>query len=154
MSDTVKFEISIPPDSDGFVLLQCEHCGGFFKCRPSDIEDDGILNIYCPSCGLISEHYWTDDVYELANAMMENYVNDYIFDTLKKMERSLSKNKFVTFKAGKKPEPEYESPIYSSIDALEEKSFACCDRSAKIKPILKMSACYCPFCGVITFEDE
>lgn len=30
LSDTVNFEITIPSDNDGYILLQCEHCGEFF----------------------------------------------------------------------------------------------------------------------------
>lgn len=154
MNDTIKLEISIPTDSDGYVLLQCEYCGNYFKCKPSDAEDEKVLHIYCPSCGLISENYCTEEILELAMTMAENYANEYAYNTMKKLERSFSANKIIKFDAGKKPKPKYESPIYSNIDALEEKSFACCERSAKIKSILKMSACYCPFCGGITFEDE
>lgn len=154
MDDTIKFEISIPPDSDGFILMQCEYCGGLFKCRAEDIEDDKVLFIHCPSCGLISDNYLTDDVVELAETKVENYANELVNDFLDKLDRTFSSNKSIKFSGGQKPKPKYEAPIYSSVDALEEKSFACCERSAKIKSILKMSACYCPFCGGITFEDE
>lgn len=30
MDDEVTFEITIPSDGDGFVLMQCEYCGVFF----------------------------------------------------------------------------------------------------------------------------
>ena len=79
MSDTVTFEISIPSDNDGYVLLQCENCGEYFKCTPQDVESDEILNIYCPSCGLISESYFTEDVIQLANAMITNYIQDTLY---------------------------------------------------------------------------
>ena len=154
MSDTEKFEISIPTDEDGFVLLQCEHCGEYFKCTPSDVEDEKVLNIFCPSCGLISDNYLTEDVINLAMAIVTNYANDKIYDIFKSLERRNSSKSLVKFKAGHKPKHEYENPIYSSIDQLEEKHFVCCNRNAKINPILKMSASYCPFCGVITFENE
>ncbi|MBD5113246.1 MAG: TFIIB-type zinc ribbon-containing protein [Ruminococcaceae bacterium] len=154
MNDSIKFEISIPTDVDGFVLMQCEYCGDYFKCKPSDVKDDEVLFIHCPSCGLVSEDYLTDDIRELAMTMAENYASEYLNNELKKLERRFSSNKFFKIKVENKSKPKYESPIYSSIDALEEKSFVCCERSAKIKSILKMSACYCPFCGGITFEDE
>lgn len=41
MSDKINMTISIPSDDDGYVLLQCEHCGTYFKGIPSDIEDEG-----------------------------------------------------------------------------------------------------------------
>ena len=87
MSDEIHMEISIPTDDDGYVLLQCEHCGSYFKATPSDIEDDGVLEIFCPSCGLVSENYATEDVIELALAMAENVAMDMVYDTLKKMEQ-------------------------------------------------------------------
>lgn len=152
MSDVTTFEISIPPDDDGYILLQCEHCGSFFKCTSKDLEDDEILNIHCPSCGLISDNYWTEDVIELAQAKVENYAMQMIYDSFKQLERHSSKN--FKFKAGKKPKPKSENPIHSGIEALVEKQYMCCKRRAKIKPILKMSGSYCPFCGVITFGDE
>ena len=154
MSDNITVEISIPCDDEGYVLLRCSHCGELFKITASDAKDDEVLDIYCPACGLTSESYLTDDVIALANAKINNFVNDMIYDTFKKMERHNKRNSPLQFKAGKKPKHEYESPLYSTIDALEETGFCCCKRSAKVNPLLKMSACYCPFCGVIKFEDE
>lgn len=72
MSDEITMTISIPTDDEGYVLLQCEHCGTFFKGTPSALQDDGVLHIFCPSCGLISENYITDDVLELAMKMVKN----------------------------------------------------------------------------------
>ena len=54
MSNEINMTISIPTDDEGYVLLQCEHCGTYFKATPSDLKDDGVLHIFCPSCGLIS----------------------------------------------------------------------------------------------------
>lgn len=153
MSNEKTFKISIPSDEEGYVLLQCEYCGDFFKCTPGDIESEEVLNIYCPQCGLVSDNYITDDVMELAKAIATNYANDMINDFLKDMERKLASSG-IKFKAGKKTKHEHECSIYSSVDSLVEKRFCCCERSAKINPLLKMSASYCPFCGVITFEDE
>lgn len=153
MSDVVTFSISIPSDEDGFVIMQCEHCGEFFKCTPSDIESEEVFNIYCPQCGLVSDSYITDDVMELAKVIVNNYANDMINDFLHGLEKKFSTGT-IKFKAGKKLKHEHEGSIYSSVDSLVEKHFNCCNRSAKINPLLKMSASYCPFCGVITFEDE
>ena len=154
MRDTITIKISIPPDADGYVLLQCQHCGSFFKAAANDIESDEVLNIYCPSCGLISENYYTDDVIELARAKALNVANDIIHNTFKNWERHNSPKSPLKFKAGKKPKDVYESPIRSIIDNLEIKDYPCCNRSAKINPLIKMSACYCPCCGVISFDDE
>lgn len=153
MSDEIQMSITIPSDDDGYVLLQCEHCGTYFKGTPSDIQDDGVLNIYCPSCGLISDNYITEDVIELAEKMAKNIMNDMIYDMFKDLERH-SKHGVLQFKAGRRPKHETEDPIRSGIEALEICTFPCCKRTAKIKPMLKMTGAYCPFCGVKHYEVE
>ena len=153
MSDNLHMEISIPTDDDGYVLLQCPNCGTYFKATPADIQDDGVLELFCPSCGLAGESFITEDIIELALAMVQNKATDMIHDEFKKMERQFRKGP-VTFKAGKPPKHESEDPIRSGIDVLEIVSFPCCKRTAKIKPILRMTGCYCPFCGVKNYEFE
>lgn len=153
MSDEIHMTISIPTDDEGYILLKCEHCGTFFKGIPSDILDDGVLQLFCPSCGLVSDSYITDDVLELAMKMTENYVNDMIYDTFKHMERR-TRNSMIKVKAGKRPPHKSEDPIRSGIEAMEICTFPCCARTAKIKPLLKMTGAYCPFCGVKNYEIE
>lgn len=153
MDDEIHMEISIPTDDDGYVLLKCSHCGTFFKATPSDVKDNGILKLYCPSCGLVSDNYITEDVIELVLVMAKNAAMGMIYNEFKKVESQFSKGS-LTFKAGKRPDPEPENPIRSGIEALEIASFPCCNRTAKIKPMLKMTGCYCPFCGVKNYEVE
>ena len=117
------------------------------------MKDDGVFNIFCPSCGLISENYVTDDVLELAMKMVTNAFNDMIYDGFKKLERH-NKKGVISFKAGKRPKHESEDPIRSGIEAMEICNFPCCKRTAKIKPLLKMTGAYCPFCGVKNYEIE
>jgi len=152
MSDAT-FQISIPSDNDGYCLLQCPICGEYFKVQPSDYEDDGVLELYCPACGLTSENYLTEDVIELAMAKVQNYALDQIYNEFKKMEKKF-KGGSLTLKAGKKPTHEPENPIRSGIEALSITHFTCCGRSAKIKPLLQITGCYCPFCGVKNYEFE
>ena len=153
MSDLIKFEISIPSDDDGYILLQCEHCGTFFKITADDIGDDRILDIYCPCCGLISSDYLTEDVKNLAQKMGQNYAMDMMYKELNNLERK-SKKSPVRFKTGKRPKNEQENMIRTGIEALEITRLNCCERTAKIKPLLKMTGCYCPFCGVKEYEIE
>ena len=153
MDNEFSIEISIPTDDYGYILLQCSHCGTFFKSTPASLEDNRVLEIYCPSCGLTSDNYITGDVLELAVAMGHNKAMDMIYDQFKKMERQFKRGP-VTFKAGKRPKHEPENPIRSGIEALEITTFPCCNRTAKVKPILKITGCYCPFCGVKNYEVE
>ena len=143
--------IDIPTDNDGYSLLKCEHCGTFFKASPGDIQDDAVLRIFCPSCGLTSENYLTDDVVELAMNIVQNHMNNMIYDMFKGLEKQ-NKNSLLKFKVGSKPKKQSEEPIRSSIEAMEIIEFSCCNRTAKIKPLLKMTGCYCLFCGVKNYE--
>ena len=151
MNETVSFNISIPCDDDGYVLLKCEHCGELFKAPSSDVEDDSLLYIYCPGCGLVSNNYLTPDVLDLAMTIAHNYAMDLIYDAFTDMERK-TKNGILQVKAGRKPRHEDERSIKSGIEALTITEFECCNRSAKIKPLLRMTGCYCPFCGVKEYE--
>lgn len=62
MSGTEVFTISIPTDEDGQILLNCPVCNDFFKVDSTAFEDDGVFEIHCPSCGVVSDNYITDDV--------------------------------------------------------------------------------------------
>lgn len=154
MRDEIRMTIPIPTDDEGYVLLKCQHCGTLFKLAPSDFKDDGILHIFCPSCGLTSETYITEDVIELALKMAKNVAGDLIYNAFKDLERHNKRNSIIKFKAGKRPKHEPEDPIRSGIEALEITMFPCCGRTAKIKPLLKMTGAYCPFCGVKNYEIE
>lgn len=153
MSDSISLQISVPSDVDGYILLRCEYCGTYFKIPADDIEDDRLLDIYCPSCGLISKHYLTPEIIELAEAIIHNQALDLVYDAFKSLERK-TKHGFAQLKAGKKPQHIHESPIKTGIDALEITDFRCCHRSAKVKPLLRITGCYCPFCGVKEYEIE
>ena len=115
---------------------------------------DCVLRIFCPSCGLTSENYVTEDVIDLAMRMIKNTANDKLYAVFKKLERYNKRNSTIKFKAGKRIKHETEDPICSGIEALEVANFPCCKRTVKIKPLLKMTGAYCPFCGVKNYEIE
>ena len=153
MSGDITFTISIPSDDDSYILLQCEYCGSFFKITVDDYNGDSIVNLYCPSCGLISDSYLTKDVIGLAETMVENHTMNTIYNSVKSMERA-TRHSTLQVKAGKKPKPKSENPIKAGIDTLEIKRFKCCNKTAKVRPLLKLTGCYCPFCGVRSYETE
>lgn len=153
MSEIIHMEISIPTDDDGYVLLRCPNCGTFFKATPSDINNDSILELFCPSCGLAGNNCITEEVLELARTMVQNKAMKILHDEFKKTENQF-KDGHIKFKAGNRPKYEPENPIRPSIEALQIVTFPCCKRTAKVKPILKMTGCYCPFCGVKNYEVE
>lgn len=55
MSETEVFNISIPTDEDGQVLLKCFVCNDLFKVDGSVYgDDDSVFEIHCPSCGIVN----------------------------------------------------------------------------------------------------
>ena len=141
--DNKTFKIDIPADNDGFVLFQCSLCSEFFKLRASECQADDVIEIHCPSCGLISDNYFTEDIISLAMAMSVNYMREKLYDSFS----SARSNKLVNIKANK-PQYEEEYRINSGIEALEVQEYLCCNREAKIKELYKMCGSYCPYCGV------
>lgn len=152
MSNIIK-EISIPADNDGYSLLQCQLCGEFFKLIPGEVEEDDVIQLWCPCCGLVNENLFTDEVVELAMKITENKAMDMIFDEMKKWEKQF-KGSIISFKAGKKTNRKEETPIIAGIENLEVQKYECCGRRAKIKPIVKMSGSYCPYCGVSYYGNK
>lgn len=153
MRDKEVFTISVPTDEDGYILLVCPLCGELFKLEPSDFQDDSVLDVYCPGCGLVSDNYISEDVIQLGMTMAENYANGIITKELERLERK-SKGGFLEIKVKNKWRKKAEMPIMFTVDALERKMYSCCKLGAKIKPILNMGGSYCPYCGVIDYGDE
>lgn len=150
MDDYINLEIPIPADNEGHVLLKCHFCGEIFKLMISDIEDDSQLNIWCPSCGLVSESYLTEDVIELAERLIQNYATDIANDFAKNIENIFRNNSFIKVKTSSTLKKQAIDPIVIKIENLEECTFICCNKSAKISPSLKFEGSYCPFCGEVT----
>ena len=142
-----NLEISIPTDSDGFILLQCPLCGEYFKLSLDDIHADDVFQIWCPNCGLISDNYLPEEVKELALRKFKNEVNSMIHDSLKGIEKK-TRGKFISLKVNKPPQKEYEFPIIPGVDTMEIQHYSCCNRKAKITTSLKLIGSFCPFCGV------
>lgn len=139
--------IAIPSDKEGFVLLQCSHCGEFFKLQVGDICADDVIEIWCPCCGLKSDSYLTEDVIQLVLKKARNYAMDKLHEDFKKLEQK-SRRSLVSFKAGKKPSHREEYPIQTGIESMETVYYDCCKRKAKTKALYILCGSYCPFCGV------
>lgn len=146
-------EISVPTDTDGYLLLQCPYCGQFFSAPPSDVESDTVLFLHCPACGLSGESFVTEDVMETALAIAKNKMLDSLHAEMVKMERRHNRGA-VKFKAGPPPKHVHEEPIHAWINEMEIVTFPCCHLTGKIRPLLKMTGCYCIYCGVKCFEFE
>ena len=100
---------------------------------------------FCPECGaVIADKDICDCGYNKITGEVDQKKRE-------EMEKQ-SKNSFLKFKAGRKPKHQSEDPLRSGIEAMEVVEFPCCNRTAKIKPLLKMTGCYCLFCGVKNYE--
>ena len=143
----MDFEISIPTDDEGYILLQCPLCNELFKIKAEDYQDENIFEIHCPSCGLVSDNYLTDDIKDLALVKAKNYVNDQLYNSIKKMEKNFNKG-IIEFKVGKKPKSEFEKEIDATVGDFIILLSSCCHKRIKISKSLQLSGYYCPFCGV------
>lgn len=54
-----------------------------------DIEAESTIDIWCPNCGLTHENYLDDDIYELAERIVENQVAEMLNDFSKNLEKVL-----------------------------------------------------------------
>ncbi|WP_430607199.1 hypothetical protein IGJ55_000336 [Enterococcus sp. AZ170] len=147
MSDNVTFNISVPSDSEGFVILQCSLCSEFFKMTPTDFEDESQLQIWCPSCGLNPDSLITDEVIDIAMKMANNHVSDMLNDFGKEISKTFKSSGNIKFKRGSDLKKDPIDPLVSQLDNFEIHTYDCCHKKAKIRPSLKMEGGYCPFCG-------
>lgn len=151
--EETRFEIRIPCDDDGFILLRCPHCGELFKLTAEDIDSDETLDIHCPSCGLSDSNFLTQDVIDLALAKASNYAMDAIPQELHAFAKKNSSS-LIRFEVKANREREPETPIRAAIEALKIVTCHDCGREAKVSPALAMSAYTCPLCGIGQFNER
>lgn len=141
-----ELSIKLPIDEEGFVLLQCNLCGEYFKMKAEDLEAEENINIWCPYCGLKSDNYIPEEVKEMAIKKAINQMNNIIYNSFKDLERNTRNNRSCRIKSGKKPREEEIHPIKVKINKLEDKEYKCCKKKVKVKPLLIETGSYCPFC--------
>lgn len=86
------FEISIPSDNDGFIVLKCPICSEKFMIQIQDVNDDSLIDVWCPKCGLKSDNYLDDDINDLAENIIQNYIADLLNNFSEDMERTFRNN--------------------------------------------------------------
>lgn len=150
MEDT-QFQITIPTDADGYLLLHCPRCGELFKISAKTNESDSVLDNYCPACGLTSDTFLSDDVLCLALAKAKNLAVSALAKELEKQFNSASD--FFSLKIALDRE-EPEPPIVEAVDALKLVRCHDCARYSKVQPALAMSMFVCPYCGIGQFNDR
>lgn len=148
MSEIIEF--SVPSDNDGYVSFQCPHCNELFKLSTSEVQEDDVIILYCPKCGLSDEpsSFTSNDVIEHANVLVENLFNEMINDFSKSLEKGFKNNKNFSFKSGKPLPIEHPNPLYEKDSDFEEFEMSCCNRHIKLKKSGSLGYIYCPYCGV------
>lgn len=143
----MQMKINIPTDSEGYYSLECPHCKERFKALAGDINAEDILELFCPSCGLVgnSSSFFPKDVIEHAESLVLNFMQQEIFKSFKQTSRKV-KGSGVTIKTKK---PKEEAPkLLTEDEDLEIVDLFCCDKTIKVNLNHKVSNVYCPFCGV------
>lgn len=144
-----NFIISKQSDIDGFNSFKCSLCSEEFKLESSESQDEDVLELFCPNCGIPSPipTYITDDILEHASTLVMNEAMSMLDNMFKNLERSTRGNKHVTFKRGKSLPVEQPRSLYEN-DDLEKIEFLCCGRKAKLSILSKTIKPFCPYCGV------
>lgn len=143
----IKF--NIPADSDGYVSFQCPYCGNTFKLHTGECQEDDVIELFCPLCGLVDKPnaFLNDDIVQLAMDKAENLVIDMLNDFGKDLEKLFGGNSIVKAKSSKM-DKKGEKEVYE-VDSEEViLELPCCNRHLKVKYSAKESGVICPYCGV------
>jgi len=88
MSDTIKFNIPMRNDEEGFFGRECpnDECLGYFKVELGTGLQGEDLPCHCPYCGHVGPHdtFWTQDQLKYARSAAMREVQKYVDDTLKR----------------------------------------------------------------------
>lgn len=122
----------------GFSSFKCSFCGEEFKLRADEVQEDDVMELFCPSCGIPCpvSTYYTEDIKENAMILAENEMAKAVNDLFKGLEKSLKRSKGMKFKAGKLMTTKQPRVLYEK-DDLDEVMFLCCDRKAKLTILTK-----------------
>lgn len=148
MSEEI-IKLSIPADSDGYVNFQCPYCDNTFKLHAGECQEDDIMELFCPLCGLVDEPsaFLNDEIVQLAMDKVTNMVVDKINDFSNNLERLFRGNSIIKVKTAKMDKKgEKEVFEVDSEEVIVE--LPCCNRHLKVKFSTKESGVICPYCGV------
>ncbi|MFN7253335.1 MAG: hypothetical protein ACK4M9_21550 [Anaerobacillus sp.] len=136
-------------DIEGFNSFKCSLCGEDFKLKTNEVQEDDVIELFCPNCGIPSpiSSYYTADIIEHAETLVMNEAMDMLNDMFKGLERTARKNKNLTFKRDKRLPIKQPMALYEN-DDLDQIEFICCNRKAKLSLLSKTIKPFCPYCGV------
>lgn len=147
--DDVTYEINTHGDSDDFMTFQCPYCNNTFKLDAGECQEDDVIELFCPYCGLVDEpnSFLNDEIIQLAMDKAENYMIDLINDFSKDIERIFKGNSCVKVKTDKICNKAEKEVFEVDTEDVEVK-LGCCERHVKVKLSAKESGIICPYCGV------
>lgn len=145
--DDLELSVSVPLDEDGYLVFQCPHCEDRYKLLPAEFEEDDVINVFCPYCGLQAElnESFTPEVVAAIQQIAMNRVSQLFEDAMREVARSSKGTMDVQVQSDEKDAPE----LIESDKQLHVHVFDCCGRSAKLRAVDSMSIVYCPYDGVI-----
>lgn len=139
--------MSIPLDEDGCLLLQCPHCGEYFKVHADDYEAEDVLDLWCPACGIKNDCFLPDEAIELATAKALNLVMGKLEKELADIGKSVSRQSPLRLSVTSHFKKSRERALFPGVDAYVSTTCGFCGRSERIKPLLKYIGAFCTFCG-------
>lgn len=136
-------------DIEGFNSFKCSLCGEEFKLLTDEAQEDDVIELFCPNCGIPSpiSNYYTADIIEHAETLVMNEAMGMLDDMLKGIERTTRRSKNITFKKGKSLPVKQPRTLFEN-DDLEKIEYLCCNRKAKLSLLSKTIKPFCPYCGV------
>lgn len=143
--NTERLEFSIPIDDDGYAEYQCPFCEEKFRLMYSEFNDESIIEMHCPSCGLsdVPEKFLTNEMVEHINAKLQNMLIENVNRSFSKLNFK-SKNMQVTTKKISKVSEKSVFLKDTNFDVIE---FRCCSKKVKVLSVFGNTKCYCPYCG-------
>lgn len=145
----MSFKISIPCDNDGYLRLTCPACSEDFKVLCDDFQDDTVLELYCPYCGLSAStnDYLPEDVMEAAYREAGNQAMKMIEKSLGKMTKELNKSGFIKAEIKSKFKENAKKELMAE-NNMKPIIFKCCEKEVRIQDSIPHSVFYCCYCGV------
>lgn len=145
---TVKIEVGIPVDNDGYIEMECDFCKNRFMLPSDSFQDEEYLHFFCPICGLPNKTntFYCPEVLEKFEQTARNYMYREIEKTLGKTIKNLNKNGFIKMSMNI-PKQETEKELYTPANEYEVVRLDCCNASVKVQYIDKEIGVYCPLCG-------
>lgn len=150
MSNKKNIKFNIPIDNEGFITLNCPHCNFAFKLEFSIANDENVIILYCPSCGLSSypNNFIPLKILKHAETLISNEMKNILNDFTDNLEKTFKKNKYVSFKKNKNFKIEIPEPLFETNHELETLELNCCNSKVKALKANILTGIYCPYCGV------